>query len=734
MNSQEEEIHLLDYWRILYKRRRVAIIFFCVVVGIVAVYSFTATPIYMGTTQVLVEPDKNQTLNFAEDRTTAIIQAGNPDQYFNTQKEILSSRAFGDRVVRKMQLDKNPYFLDLKNKKNGSFISLIREKISGLFPEKAKAVDPFPNFALKPELDPALTNIVLKNLTLGIGRRSYIMKINYSSPNPSIAAVMSIGIAGAFLEHSLEIRVKPYRDAAEWLSARLMESKGKVTETEKTLQQYRESTGMVSFEAKENVTTQHLQELVTQLTETESTRQEAGIKYKQIESVIDHPAQLAAVPAIMNNQVIQGLRTDELALKKQLSELSTKFGPKHPQIIKTQSQLDMVQKNIIAEARKMLNSAKTEYEIAKNRELSLRKSIDDQKQEVLNMTRKAINFNVISGEAESNKQFYDLLLKKWQEASLSSGVSISNVQIVDYATIPKSPVKPRRGLYLLLAALVGLFGGALAAFFTDYIDDTIKNADDVDKALGLPFLDIVPLNKDKKGTLSLVSDPNSAAAESYRTIRTGLMLSSPSQPSKVIILTSAVPNEGKTTVSANLAVAMSQMGEKVLLVDGDLRKSDLHKYFDLSFDLGLSDVIIDPTNLPRAIKSSAQYPHLDIIAGGTKAPSPLELLGSEQMKTFIAQMKGKYDRVIIDSPPLLAFSDPLVLSSLADGVIMVVWGGETSRTIIQKAIQLLKGIDTRIIGVVLNKIDTTRKDYYYYYPYYYSYYYSDGEKKKKSKK
>lgn len=738
MKSQEDEIHLLDYWRILYKRRRVALTFFCLVVGIVAVYCFAATPYYQGTTQVLVDPEKNQTMDFSPGDTnagggTAIIQMKDPTAFFNTQKEILTSRSFGDRVVRKLQLDKNPYFLDLKDKKINTFLNTIVMKIKSIFPEKAKTANPFPSFVFKAELDPVLTDILLENVDLELGKQNNLIKIHYYADNPTIAAAVSIGIATAYNDQILDIRVKPYRDAAEWLSARLVESKGKVVETEKMLQQYREGKGVVSFETKENVIIQQLTEITTQLVQTETKRQEAEAKYRQIESVINNPEQLATVPDIMNNLVIQGLRNEELGLKKQLSELSVKFGPKHPHIVKAHSQLDMVQKNILSEARKMLNAAKTEFEIAKNRILSLKKSIESQKQEVLTMTRKAIDFNVIAGEAGSNKQFYELLLKKWQEASLSSGINISNVQVIDEATIPKSSAKPKKGLLILLSMMVGLFGGIFAAFFMEYMDDTIKNAEDVDKDLGLPFLDIVPLTNGKTGTLSLVSDPKSAAAESYRTIRTGLMLSSATNPIKVILLTSATPNEGKTTTASNLAVAMAQMGEKVLLVDGDLRRRNLHKFFNLRSDLGISDVIMDPANLSRAIKSPAEFPHLDIMVGGIQIPSPSELLGSERMKAFIAQMREKYDRVIIDSPPLLAFSDALVLASLADGVIVVVWGGETSRTIIQKGIQLLKGIDTRIVGVVLNKIDTTRKDYYYYYPYY-SQYYGEEKTKKKNKK
>ena len=733
MNMQEEEIHLRDYWRILSKRRSVALTIFFMVVGIVSVYTYTATPIYKGTAQLFFEPDKNQTLNFTEGGA-AVIQTKDTTEYFNTQKAIVASRTFADRVVRKLQLDKNAYFLELREKNKNNLQSVIMRKIKSFFPEKKKpeTINPFPDAVYKPELDPELTDMVLANTELEIGRMTTLMKLNYLADSPGAAAAMANGIAGVFIEHNIDIHIKPYRDAAEWLSARLVEAKDVVSKTEQTLQKYREGHGIVSFEtSKENVITQQLQELITQLVQTQDKRQEAEIKYRQIGSVINSPEALATVPDVMNNLVIQGLRNQELDVKKQLSELSEKFGPKHPQVINANSQLATLQRNIISEARKMLNAAKTDFEIASSREASLKKSIEAQKQEVMELTRKAIDFNVLAGESDSNKQFYELLLKKYQEASLSSGINISNVQLVDSAIPPKYPVKPRRGLYLLLAVMAGLFGGVGAAFFVDYMDDTIKTAEDVDKQLGLDFLNVVPLTSEKKGQVFMISEPKSNTAEAYRSIRTGLMLSSAVNELKVYLITSATPNEGKSTTAANLAVAMSQMGEKVLLVDCDLRRRNLHSVFNIGSELGISDVLADPEKLSQAIQRMEACPDLHILTGGTVATNPLGMLSSERMKAFIARSREHYDRVIIDSPPVLAFSDALVLAGISDGVIMVVWGGKTSRDVVQKAIQPLNGIQAKILGVVLNKLNISSKSSYYY-PY--SYYDSYQKTRKKRRK
>lgn len=719
--TREEEFHLLDYWKIVKRRRATVAAVSGTVLGLAALYAFTAAPVYQGTAQLLVDTEKNQTLNFADG--AAVIQKRDPAEYFNTQKEIMSSRLFVDRVVRKLQLDKHPYFLEQKAKAledAGGGLRALKRAIAGLFPERGKPLAPPPDPAVAPELDPLLIDIVLANLASEAPQLSTVMRIKYTAAEPGVAASLANGVATTLIEYNLALRVKPYQDAAEWLSARLVDSKAKVEESEKLLQRYREGTGVVSFESKESVITQQLQELVTQLVQTEARKQEAQVKYNQLLSVVNSPERLASVPDIMNNSVIQGLRKDDLDLQRQLSEVSEKLGPKHPQIIRLNSQLDTVKQGIVAEARKMLSTAKTELEIASSREASLRQTIAGQTRDVLDLSRKAIDFNVIAGESASNRQFYDLLLKKLQEASLSSGINVSNLQIVDYAVAPTEPLKPRRGLILALAAILGLFGGLFVAFFAEYMDDTIRTAADVEKTLKLPFLDVVPLSGAGDGPLFIASDPKSVIAESFRTIRTGVLLSMVDKPLQVVLVTSAIPNEGKTTVSANLALAMVNSGDRVLVVDTDLRRHNLHELFGLAPEPGLTNLLAAPATA-GAIREIPGHPGLSILTGGTQAPNPSELLGSQRMKELIAEARGRFDRIILDAPPLRVFSDALVLSQIADGVILVTWGGSTPRPLIQQSVDSLRGVKANILGVVLNKIDV-REHHEYYAPYYASYY------------
>jgi capsular exopolysaccharide synthesis family protein len=734
MQNQEVEIHLLEYWKVLLKRRRIALSFFAIVVGIVVVHSFAATPIYKGTAQVLIDLEKNPTMTFTEGGG-AFIQMRDASEYYRTQMEILNSRAFGDRVVRKLQLENNPFFAKKKEVDGSSIFTNMRRAIFSVFPSKEKPKNPIPLAAIQEESDPALTSEILANMDVEVGRKSNILKINYLSENPMVAAAMANGIASTYIEHNLDIRVKPFRDAVEWLSARTVESRTKVEDSEKVVQRYKEGKGIVSFESKENVITQKLQEIMTQLVQAESKRQETEVRYKQIQSVINDTELLATVPDIMNNPVIQALRTDELSVKRKISDLSEKYGPKHPTIVRARTELESIQKNLITEARKMLNASKTDYDISRGRENSLRSAMEEQKQEVLDLGRKAIDYGVIAGEAASNKQFYELLLKKLQEASLSSGINVSNAQVVDGATIPSSSVKPAKMRNILLAMIVGIIGGVFAAFFVEYMDDTIKTPDDIEKLLTIPFLGYVPSTSKEEGPIYMFSGSRANIAESYRSIRTSIMLSSTEEdPLRVLLITSTTPNEGKTTTAANLAVAMAQLGERVLLIDTDMRRHNLHKVFGLDNLIGISDMIVDHNNTSGAIRPVSAVPNLSIITGGTLAPNPSELLGSNSMRLLISKLRSQYDRIILDSPPVMVFSDGLVLSRLADGVVFVVWGGTTGRDNIKKSVQAIKGVSNRILGIVLNNIDLTSKNSYYYYHPYYNYHYYYGEKEKESGK
>lgn len=721
MQVNKNEIHLLDYWRVISKRRQIVITFFVVVVGIVAVYSFLATPKYEGTAKILFEFEKNASLNFAQGEGRASLREREAAEYLNTQLEILRSRKFADWVVRKLQLDKNPEILREREKqKNNVYaeaVQKVKNSIKGLLPKTAAPVNQVQDPAIKQELDPELTKMLLDGMELETGKdTSNIFYVHFYSENPALAAYMANGISDAYVEYSLDIRIRPYKNVVDWLSPRLAELKDRVESSEMMLQAYREGKGIVSFETNENVITQKLSQLGSQLVEAEGKHREAEVKYNQMKSVINNPDLLATIPDVMNNLVIQGLRNEELRIKKDISEMSEKFGPKHPQMIKAKSEVVSVKNDLISEAKKMLSAARAELEIAQDKEASLRKAYDEQKRQVLDLSRAAIEYKVLAGGAESNKQFYELLLKKFQEATLSSGVNISNAQIADYAITPERPIKPKKGLNIILSLGIGLFGGIGMAFFAEYMENTITTSDDVEKILGLPFLGYIP--EEKEGGplfMSSKSDSTSLIAESFRRLHTSLFLSATEDQSQVIMVTSTAPGEGKTTTAANLAIAMAQSGEKVLLIDGDLRRFKLHKVFGLEKSIGKNNLITSHEEPSAAIITVPGIENLNMLTGLMYTPRFSELFGSKRMKEIISELRTMYDRIIIDSPPIMAVSDPLVLSRLVDGIILVVWSGTTRRDMIMKSIKSITGVNGKTLGVVLNKASGSLQDHYPYH-------------------
>ncbi len=725
MKQADKELHFNDYWRVVSKRRHVVMVLFALIVVLVSVYSFMATSIYRGTAQILFELEKNPTMSFSEG-DSGYVQMKDTRSYFSTQKQIILSRTFADRVVRKLELDKNAYFIKKKDAHDGGgLIGGLLKSIKEILPASSvDSGDPFPNMSTQDELEPTLTDLVLMGVSVDLSSNGNILKVNYDSDNPKVAAVMANGIAATYIEHNLEIRVKPYRDAKDWLSARIVDLRSRVEGSQRTLQEYKEGEGIASFEANKNVVTQEYGEIVSQLVKVEARRQDAEVRYNQIKGVIDSPELLSTVPDIMNNLVIQNLRNEELKLKKDMKQLSEKYGAKHPRMIKVTTELDEVQRNLISEARKMLNSAKTEYEIAVSKEDFLKKRRDEQKEEVLGLSRKAIEFNVVAGEALSNKQFYEILLQKHQEAMLSSGINVSNAQVVDRAIIPDSPMSPDKLSNIMIASFIGLFFGVAGAFFTEYMDDTLKTSSDVEDILGLPFLCYIPSfliqGKDIK-KLPVVANPKSVVAEAYRTLRTGIIFSSAEKSLGALLVTSSIPAEGKTTTAANMAVSMAQTGERVLLIDADMRNHNVHKIFDMPNDIGLSNFLIGDKSLEESISKVSGVDNLHIITAGALTPNPSELLSSNKMKELVSKAHEDYDRIILDSPPVMPVADPLILSSIVDGVVMVVGGGTTSKDTVIASAQSLSGVKAKVVGVVLNNMSTRKSDLQQYYPYYHSY-------------
>jgi exopolysaccharide transport family protein len=603
--------------------------------------------------------------------------------------------------------------------------------------------------AQKSEAESALVLKFLSKLQVSPIRNSRLVDIMYESRDPVMAARIANTVAKAYADFNLEIKLKATQDAVAWLNRRVEEERKKVDTAEQALLHYKEQHDIITdFSSdEERLTAQMLTSLNDQLLQATGKRLEVEARYKQAAALEKSPELVDTIPEVINDDIIKEIRKQEVDVNRRMSELTKKYGQNHPQIMALQNELDMLCTQKTSEIKKIINSLHNEYLVASAREQSVKAALNRQKGESINLSQKAIDYNVLKREAESSRQMYDLLIKRFKETSVTEEIKTGNIRVVDPAEVPKRPVKPRKGMNILLSIVVGLSIGLGLAFFLEYLDNTIKLPEDIKDYLNIPYLGPVPViasideashshgdGADRKPSDDLITllSPKSTASESYRGIRTGILFSSADSVPQVILVASSGPHEGKTITSANLAVAMAQAGSSILVVDCDMRRPRMHKVFNEERDKGMSNILVGNCNMDEAIIHTA-VANIDFIPSGPIPPNPSELLGSKHMLDFIEKAKSRYERIIIDSPPITAVTDAVILSNFVDGIVLVVRVGETHRNIIKNGLDQLRNVNARILGAVLNGVDTGR-DSYYYYQYYYYYYGEDGEKKKKMRR
>jgi succinoglycan biosynthesis transport protein ExoP len=494
-----------------------------------------------------------------------------------------------------------------------------------------------------------------------------------------------------------------------------------------------------------------LSELNTAVNNARIKRISAETQYKQIQEYLKSDAtslntaaieKLESISLVINNPLIQQLKVELSTLEGQLSELLKKFRDKHPNVIALRSQIASVQNRINAEIRRIMASITNEYELALAQEEELKAALEAQKQEALELDQKAIAYGVLEREVESNKRIYTELLQRTKETSVTEKLETSNIRIIDRATIPTYPIAPRKKLNIFLAMIIGSVMGTALAFFFEYLDNSIKTPEDVKQYLDIPFLGFIPkvssedisshaASKHSVDTI-VAMEPRSTASEAYRSLRTNVMFSS-LERGPILLVTSAGPTEGKSITVANLGITMAQSGSKTLIIDCDLRKPRMHKIFKVSgSEHGLTDMIANfGKNGTRITVKRTKIENLDLIPCGKIPPNPSELLGSERTKILLEALAKKYDKILLDSPPVNVVTDPVVLSQIAGGVIMIIRAGETRRDVVRRAREQLRDVGAHILGGVLNSVDI-QKDNYYYYSYYHNYYYREKDEASES--
>lgn len=739
---REKTIDLRDYLRIMLKRRWVIITVFTVVVLFAAIKTFTATPIYQATAQIVIEKENPNLVSIEE--VMAVDSTGT--DYYQTQYKIIQSRTVAREVVRRLDLKNSPEFFPppkdnilskmkvgiqdaLSNTKDW-MISLLRtgEHTDG----SAEWADEDASF------DSELVSVFIERTEVSPIENSRLVDVSVQAKDPAMSARMTNELVSAYINQNLETKLTAAKNAAEWLGERINDMRKKVETAEKALLHYKEAQDIItdfSSDA-ENITAQKLAELNTQLIEVESQRVEAETRFRQAISIENTPDMLDSIPEVLSNELIIEVKKMEVVLFTRMSELSRKYGRNHPKMVAIESELADLKKRKGIETRRVINSLKNKYKLVLVREESLKKALARQKAESLSLNKKAVQFGVLQREAESSRYMYEMLIKRFKETSLTEEMKTGNIRIIDTAETPQFPVKPRKKRNLLLAVILGLATGFGLALFLEYLDNTIKLPDEIKEDLNIPYLGAVPAFSQNgiphRMPLDLVTihSPKSPASESYRGIRTGILFSSADKSPQVIMVTSVSPLEGKTTSAANLSVTLANAESRVLLIDADMRRPRIHKIFEVDRKIGLSSVLVGTESLKDAIVSSP-VEGLDILPVGHIPPNPSEIIGSQKMGKLLDALRKKYARIIIDSPPMLAVTDAVVLSQMVDGVLLVIRSGETPRAAIQNSLAQLQTVNAKILGAMLNAVGVGR-DSYYYYQYSHYYYGEDQEGIKKT--
>jgi capsular exopolysaccharide synthesis family protein len=738
-----EDTHLMDYVRVLYKRRWIAVPVFLVVFVIGAVNALRQIPIYQARAQMLIETDSPKVAKL--DQMFQTQDGWFNDDFYQTQYRILQSRSLAKKTVDSMKLWDAPRLGNgPEPKATISLTGLAWDAVDGII---ALAKKPFADDAppapstpdKKPEAKDADQNSetaaqsgrideFLGGVSIVPVRNSRLVEIRYASSDPEFAASAANALAKAYIDQNMEFRFNASKDAADWLSGRLAEQRKALEASEAALQAYKERNGAVSVaeNAASNIVVQRLTDLNAALTKAKTDRINKEALYNQLQAAQASGA-LDSYPSVLANEYIQKLKTELADAQANVSTLSQRYDERHPEMIKARSAAVASEAKLKGELAKVVDSVKNEYQASLSQERSLQGALDNQKGEALTQNRKGIELGVLQREAESNKQIYESLLQRTKETGISSELRATNVRVVDPAEVPRGPISPnvQRDIMVSLAASLALAVGL--AFFFERIDNRIRTPQEMKAQLGIPFLGMVPaVPADKNGSENPLLNNGVAPnfVEAFKTVRTNVLFSSSEEGLKTLVITSAGPGEGKSIVAANLALALAQAGQRVLLVDGDMRRPRVHEIYTCPQEPGLSNVLTGNAKLSEALRKST-VPGLWLLSAGLIPPNPAELLGSRRYLDLIASLDDHFDWAIIDTPPVLAVADSSIAANEASGVVFVVGSDKTSRQAARAAVEQLVSANAHIVGSVLNKVDLIRHPYYYaaYYRKEYARYY-----------
>ena len=703
---EDETLDIVRYWRAI-SRSKWRILVLATAVGILATMAANSLrPTYRSTATVLIESNKPKLVSIEE--VYSQMSTATP-AFYQTQAEILKSRELAKRLVKRLNLAEHPA-LDPRKRPPPVWQQWMPE---GWFDEQTKA-------SISAEaVDKSVVGSVMSGLTVVPVRNSQLIRISFESNDSELSARVPNALADLYIEADLEARMTMTQKATSWLTGQAADLKKKLAEAEQALQQFREREKIIDTKGlSQSGATRQLEDLQKSLNDARTKRAEVENIYNQVTAVVQGKSQesLESLPAMQKNPLVLQSKAQESEAEKRLNEASRRYGAEHPRLIAAEADLKTARENLRKQIGSVAQSVTRELEVARANEAVTERNFNAARGDIQNLNRKEFQLASLEREVATSRQFYDMFVQRFKETNISGEMQSAIARVIDPAT-PGGATGPDRQRIVVIAVVIALLVGAGLALLIERLNNTLKTTHDVETKLGVPVLGILQITKVKRGQQLervFLEDPQTSFSESIRTIRSGVLLSSLDSPKKVVVITSSIPEEGKTTVAINLAFALGQV-KKTLLIDADMRRPRIGKILGGKGNaslMGLSQLVSGEAPLDQCV-----YPikdtNLHVLPAGRVPPNPLELISSHRFGEVIEQLSALFDVILIDSPPTQLVSDALVLSNVATEVVYVVKADDTPYPLARVGIKRLRRVNAPILGVVLNQLDVEKADRYY---------------------
>jgi succinoglycan biosynthesis transport protein ExoP len=671
--DSSEDIQIRDVLQMLARQWMLMAGIVAVSLFLAAIYNALATPIYEARARLIIDPDVRQVVPFRQDaEDTSRVD------YYLTQLEVLRSRGLAQKTLERLHL----------------------------------LSDNTPNQSAQIGLGEFMRSMSANPQQTPMGE-SRVINLAVRSQNPELAARLANGHAETYIDQNLETRRQGAKEATQWLNERLEELRKQVNSRQGALQEYRQAKDAVSLEDRQNIVVQKLAQLNTAVTTARTERIDRESLYQQLVAIQQSGAPLDTFPPITSNAYIQGLKAELATHQREKAQLSENLGELHPDMIKVNTAIEGAERRLNQEIAKVVEGIKNDYKNAQAKERGFLGALESQKQEVLDLNQKSIGYGALQRDATGTQQVFEAVLQKVKETELSGQLTVNNARILDTAVVPQYPILPRKQLNLIGAFLLGAFLAVIIVVGLEYLNPRITDSNDVEERLGLPLLGVAPQVAElKKGPLTADRLPPQFQ-EALRTIRTRILLSPMAARMRTLAVTSSAPGEGKTVLASNLAISMVAGGRRVLLIDADMRRPQLHRVFDLPLGPGLSNILANEVKAPQAVRES-NVKGLFVLPAGANVADASEKLDNEALSNLIEGFSKRYDLIILDCPPVMAVADTSIIANAAVSVLFVVRAGSTRKEVARAAIERLRSVQAHVVGVVLNKAKVSRRSEYYY--------------------